>query len=127
MHEPFRIDLPETVLDDLAARLEHARPPSPPILDGGESAETIKRIEELVAYWRSGYDWRAQERRLNAFPQFRAPVDGGGVHFLHVRGTGPNPPPLLLPNGWPTSVVEDLAALGPRAAPAADRGGPLDS
>src|SRR4051812_731353 len=127
MHEPFRIDLPETVLDDLAARLEHARPPSPPILDGGESAETIKRIEELVAYWRSGYDWRAQERRLNAFPQFRATVDGVGIHFLHVRGTGPNPQPLLLANGWPSSFVEYPEVLGPLTDPAAYGGDPEDA
>jgi pimeloyl-ACP methyl ester carboxylesterase len=127
MSEPFRIDLPDTVLDDLAARLEHARLPSPPILEGGESAETVKRIEELVAYWRSGYDWRAQERRLNAFPHYRATVDGVGIHFIHVRGTGPNPLPLLLANGWPSSFVEYLGVLGPLTDPAAYGGDPGDA
>src|SRR4051812_14218334 len=127
MHEPFRIDLPETVLDDLAARLEHARPPSPPILDGGETPETLKRIEELVAYWRSGYDWRAQERRLNALPHHRTTVDGVGIHFIHVRGAGPDPLPLLLANGWPSSFVEYLGVLDRLADPAAYGGDPADA
>jgi pimeloyl-ACP methyl ester carboxylesterase len=127
MHEPFRIDLPDEVLDDLAARQKRARVPSPPIIDGGESAETIKRIEELVAYWRSGYDWREQERRLNAFPHYRAAVDGVGIHFLHVRGTGSNPLPLLLANGWPSSFVEYLGVLGPLTDPAAYGGDPEDA
>jgi pimeloyl-ACP methyl ester carboxylesterase len=127
MPEPFRIDLPDAVLDDLAARLDHARPPAPPVTGGGESAETIKRIDELVAYWRTGYDWRAQERRLNAFPHYRATVDGVGLHFLHVRGTGPDPQPLLLANGWPSSFVEYLGVLGPLTDPAAYGGDPGDA
>ncbi|MDN3358420.1 epoxide hydrolase family protein [Actinomadura sp. DC4] len=127
MPEPFRIEVPDTVLDDLARRLEHARAPSPPILGGGESAATIARVEELVAYWRSGYDWRAQERRLNAFPQHRATVDGVGIHFVHVPGVGPDPLPLLLANGWPSSFVEYLGVLGPLTDPAAYGGDPRDA
>jgi pimeloyl-ACP methyl ester carboxylesterase len=125
--EPFRIALPQASLDDLAGRLERARVPSPPILDGGESAETIQRVEELVAYWRTGYDWRAQERRLNALPHHRATVDGVPIHFLHVRGAGPDPLPLLLTNGWPSSFVEYLGVLGPLTDPAAHGGDPRDA
>jgi len=127
MPDPFRIDVPEAVLDDLAARLKHARPPSPPLLDGGEGAETIKRVEELVAYWRDGYDWRAQERRLNALPQRRALVDGVAIHFVHLPGNGPDPLPLLLANGWPSSFVEYAGVLGPLTDPAAYGGDPADA
>src|SRR3569833_2928993 len=127
MPDPFRIDVPEAVLDDLAARLKHARPPSPPLLDGGEGAETIKRVEELVAYRRDGYDWRAQERRLNALPQRRALVDGVAIHFVHLPGNGPDPLPLLLANGWPSSFVEYAGVLGPLTAPAACGGDPADA
>ncbi|NEA30578.1 epoxide hydrolase family protein [Streptomyces sp. SID13031] len=110
---PFQIQVPDSVLDDLRARLQAARPATPAILDGGETPELIERIEGLLAYWRDGYDWRAEERRLNKFPQFRATVDGVGLHFLHVRGSGPDPLPLLLTNGWPSSFVEYLAVLEP--------------
>jgi pimeloyl-ACP methyl ester carboxylesterase len=125
--DPFRIDIADTVLDDLAARLERTRLPSPPIPGGGEAAETVRRIEELIAYWRDGYDWRAQERRLNAVPQYRATVDGAGIHFLHIPGSGPDPLPLLLTNGWPSSFVEYLAVIGPLTDPAAHGGDPADS
>ncbi|HEY5988129.1 MAG TPA: epoxide hydrolase [Streptosporangiaceae bacterium] len=124
--EPFRIAVADAVLDDLAARLERARVPSPPILDGGETAETIRRIEQLVAHWRGGYDWRAQERRLNAFPHYRAVVDGVGIHFIHVPGAGPDPLPLLLTNGWPSSFVEYLGVLDRLADPAAHGGDATD-
>jgi pimeloyl-ACP methyl ester carboxylesterase len=124
---PFRIDVSDAVLGDLAARLARARLPRPPVLDGGESAETIERIEELVAQWRDGYDWRAQERRLNEYPQFRASVDGVGLHFLHVPGQGSSPLPLLLTNGWPSSFVEYLGVVRQLADPAAHGGDPADA
>jgi pimeloyl-ACP methyl ester carboxylesterase len=125
--EPFRIAIADEVLDDLAARLERTRIPAPPILDGGESAKMIVEIEDLVDYWRTGYDWRAQERRLNEFPHYRANVDGIGIHFIHVRGKGPNPMPLLLANGWPSSFVEYLGVLGHLTDPAAYGGDPHDA
>lgn len=125
--EEFRIDVPDDVLDDLAARLARSRPPATPVRDGGESTETITRIEELVAYWRDGYDWRAAERRLNAYPHHRATVDGAGLHFLHVPGKGPDPLPLLLSNGWPSSFVEYLPVLQALTDPAAAGGDPADS
>ncbi|GAA1708106.1 epoxide hydrolase [Fodinicola feengrottensis] len=87
--------------------------PAPPVLDGGETADTISRIEELVRYWRDSYDWRRQEKRLNAFPQFRSST---GLHYLRIPGTGRDPLPLLLTNGWPSSFVEYLNVLGPLSA-----------
>ena len=131
---PFQIAIPDGVLDDLARRLTAARlPPRQGVPDGepgdpaGEDGEVIERIAGLVAYWRDGYDWRAQERRLNAVPQFRAEVDGVGLHFLHVRGAGPGPMPLLLCNGWPSSMVEYLGVLSLLTGPAAHGDDPADS
>jgi pimeloyl-ACP methyl ester carboxylesterase len=125
--EPFRIAIADEVLDDLATRLERTRIPAPPILDGGESVKMIVDIEDLVDHWRDEYDWRAQERRLNEFPHHNATVDGVGIHFLHVRGKGPDPLPLLLANGWPSSFVEYLGVLGPLTDPAAYGGDPRDA
>jgi pimeloyl-ACP methyl ester carboxylesterase len=114
--EPFRIAVPDGVLDDLSARLRARRTVTPPILGGLESLATIAEIERLVAYWADGFDWRTQEVRLNAIPQFRATIDGVGLHFVHVRGAGPNPTPLLLTNGWPSSFIEYARVLEPLAA-----------
>jgi pimeloyl-ACP methyl ester carboxylesterase len=114
--EPFRIEVADGVLDDLSARLRARRTVSPPIQGGLESLATIAEIDRLVAYWADGFDWRAQEARLNAIPQFRATIDGVGLHFVHVRGDGPNPTPLLLTNGWPSSFIEYAGVLEPLAA-----------
>jgi pimeloyl-ACP methyl ester carboxylesterase len=131
---PFQIAVADPVLDDLARRLAGARlPPRQGVPDGepgdpaGEDEAVIGRIGGLLAYWRDRYDWGAQERRLNAVPQFRAEVDGVSLHFLHVPGAGPDPLPLLLCNGWPSSVVEYLGVLPLLADPAADGGDPADS
>jgi pimeloyl-ACP methyl ester carboxylesterase len=122
--EPFHIAVPDEVLDDLAARLARSR--TPPRFDGPESG-TTERIAELIGHWRTGYDWRAHERRLNAVPQHRAVVDGVGIHFIHVRGAGPDPMPLLLTNGWPSSFVEYLGVLDLLTDPAAHGGDPADA
>jgi pimeloyl-ACP methyl ester carboxylesterase len=127
---PFRIDIADEVLADLAARLRHARrPPAQTGSDGTpfETAALLGRIDELVAYWRDGYDWRAHERRINAVPQYLTTVDGTGLHFVHVPGRGPDPLPLLLCNGWPSSMLEYLDVLGPLTDPAAHGGDPADS
>ena len=131
---PFQVAVPDEVLDDLARRLAAARlAPQQTVADrepgdpAGEEEATIERIVQLLAYWRDGYDWRAQERRLNAVPQFRAKVDGVGLHFLYMPGTGPDPLPLLLCNGWPSSVVEYLGVLPGLTDPAAYGGDPRDS
>src|SRR3954452_12903409 len=87
---PFRVAVPDGVLDDLAARLARTRrPPGQRVTDSDpgeqpdEADETLDRIAQLVEYWRDSYDWRAQERRINAVPQYRTTVDGVGLHFLH--------------------------------------------
>jgi pimeloyl-ACP methyl ester carboxylesterase len=131
---PFQIAIPDSVLDDLARRLAGARLPPPqsvpdrePGDPAGEDDEVIDRIAGLLAYWGDGYDWRAQERQMNAVPQFRATVDGVGLHFLHVPGSGPDPMPLLLCNGWPSSMVEYLGILSLLTDPAAHGDDPADS
>ena len=79
-------------------------------------------LKDLVQYWLSEFDWRAQEARLNKFPQFKVPLHGIDLHYLHVTGTGPNPYPLLLSHGWPTSVF-DFLELIPRLTDPARFGG----
>src|SRR5439155_1136699 len=84
-------------------------------------------LRELVAYWRERFDWRAAEARLNALPQFRARVGGLGIHFIHVRGVGPAPLPLVITHGWPGSVAEFVEIIGPLTDPARHGGDPADA
>lgn len=74
-------------------------------------------LKSLVDYWRDKYDWRAQERRLNQFDQFKTAIDGVDIHFIHQRSKQPNARPLLLLNGWPSSIVEYTKVIGPLTDP----------
>ena len=132
--EGFRIAVPDETLADLNDRLRRTRrppeqtgPDGPPGSRPHEDDATMRRIAELIERWRDGYDWRALEARINAVPQYRITVDGVGLHVLRVPGVGPDPLPLLLLNGWPSSVVEYLEVLLPLADPAAFGGDPADS
>jgi pimeloyl-ACP methyl ester carboxylesterase len=115
---PFRIDIPQETLDDLQDRLARVRwtDDAPGGDDGyGISSATVKA---LVGYWRDGYDWRAWEAKLNAYPQFTTEIDGQNIHFLHVRSAVPDALPLILTHGWPGSVVEFLDLIEPLTNPA---------
>lgn len=106
MIEPFRIQVPDGVLRDLRERILRTRWPDEIGGSGWEYGTSLHYLRELLDYWANGFDWRAQESFLNSFQHFRAVVDGRGLHFLHERGRGPDPLPLLLPHGWPSSFCE---------------------
>jgi hypothetical protein len=101
---PFRIDIPQADLDDLRARLARTRWPAQLPGEGWSRGVPVGYLEELADYWRTGYDWRAREAELNAFPQFTTTIDGQRIHFLHVRSPEPDALPLVLGHGWPKSV-----------------------
>ncbi len=124
---PFRIAIPDAALSDLRERLARTRFPDEMPGSGWEYGTELGYLRELVAYWRDAYDWRAAEARLNALPQFRAEVGGLGIHFIHVRGRGPAPLPLVITHGWPGSVLEFERILGPLTDPAAHGGDPGDA
>jgi len=125
--EPFRITVPEAVLEDLQQRLARTRFPDQ-VNDGNWSYGTdLAYLQELIEYWRTTYDWRAAERALNQFRQFRTVVDGLGLHFIHQPGVGPNPLPLLISHGWPGSIVEFTKIIGPLTDPVRYGGDPADA
>jgi epoxide hydrolase len=125
--EPFVIDIPQAQLDDLDRRLAATRWPDELPGAGRQYGVPLGELRDLVAYWRDGYDWRRQERRLNAVPQFTTRIDGQLVHFLHVRSARPDALPLILTHGWPGSVLEFLGVIGPLTDPAAHGGDPADA
>ena len=116
---PFRIDVPDSVLDDLRERLDRTRWPDAIPETGWDYGADIAYVRELCDYWRNEYDWRAQEAALNAWAQFLCEVDGVDIHYWHVRGQGPNPHPLILTHGWPGSMFEFLQLIGPLTDPTA--------
>ena len=125
--EPFRIDVPDAELDDLRQRLEVASWPERETVDDWSQGVPLDYMKELCAYWATGYDWRATEARLNGLPQFRAEIDGLGIHLLHVRSPHPDALPLVITHGWPGSIVEFLKVIGPLTDPAAHGGDPADA
>ncbi|MEU8896246.1 epoxide hydrolase family protein [Nocardia sp. NPDC048505] len=123
----FHLDIPQQQLDDLRRRLDNARLPAPLPGDDWDTGVPTAWLRELVDYWRTGYDWRAQEAKLNAHPQFTTEIDGQTIYFLHIRSAEPTAVPLLLTHGWPGSVVEFLDLIGPLTDPAAHGGDPSDA
>ncbi|MCM2466700.1 epoxide hydrolase family protein [Methanoculleus oceani] len=99
--QSFTIAVPETTLDDLRQRLANTRWPDDGA--GWEYGTALPYMKDLVDYWEHRYDWRRHEAYLNRFAQFRTEVNGVGIHFIHERGRGPEPTPLLLLHGWPDS------------------------
>jgi microsomal epoxide hydrolase len=128
--EPFRIAVPDAVLADLRERLARTRFPDE--IPGSEWSygTNLAWLRELVEWWRERYDWRNAEAELNRFAQFRARLDGFGgraIHFIHEKGVGPQPLPLVITHGWPGSVAEFTAIIGPLTDPAAHGGDPADA
>ena len=124
---PFTIFVPDAVLADLKARLAIARFPDSLQGDGWIHGTDIGYVKQLVAYWRDRFDWRAQERALNAFEQFTTNIDGLTIHFIHRRSKQPNAFPLLITHGWPGSFVEFTKIIGPLTDPVAHGGRPEDA
>jgi microsomal epoxide hydrolase len=125
--QPFRIDIAQSVLDDLQTRLARVRWPDEPPLAPWGSGTSLEYMQELMDYWRERFDWRAQEAKLNAFAQFTVPLAGIDVHFIHEQGKGPAPVPLLLSHGWPGSVFEFHKIIPLLTDPARFGGDPADA
>lgn len=126
--KPFTIDIPQADIDDLRDRLTRTRWTNRQLPDvGWDRGVPTEALKELVGYWAEGYDWRAQEARMNSFPQFTTEIDGTNVHFLHVRSPEPDAFPLILTHGWPGTFAEYLDVIGPLTDPRSHGGDPADA
>ncbi|MFJ1760881.1 epoxide hydrolase family protein [Amycolatopsis sp. NPDC088138] len=126
MVEPFRVPLDEADVADLRERLRQTRWPEAETVDDWSQGAPLSYVQDLCRFWGEEYDF-GFAARVNAFPQFRATVDGVGVHFLHVRSPEPDALPLVLTHGWPGSVLEFLDVLGPLTDPREHGGDPADA
>lgn len=125
--EPFEVSIPQETLDDLRTRLANTRWPDEVSGAGWDYGTNLGYLKELVGYWVNGFDWREQEEAINSLSHFRAEVDGFGLHFIHERGEGPNPMPLLLAHGWPDSFFRFHKLIPMLTHPASYGGDPADS
>lgn len=124
---PFRIDVPDADLTDLAERLTRTRWPEAETVDDWSQGVPLAYLRDVCQYWADGYDWRATEARLNLLPQFRTVIDGLAIHFLHVRSPHPGALPLVLTHGWPGSIIEFLEVIAPLTDPVTHGGDAADA
>jgi pimeloyl-ACP methyl ester carboxylesterase len=113
----FRVNVPEADLVDLRRRLAATRWPDKETVSDASQGVQLARLQKLVRYWATDYDWRRAEATLNALPQFTTTIDGVDIHFIHVRSRHPNALPLVIAHGWPGSVFEQIKLIGPLTDP----------
>ena len=114
---PFRAHISDEAITDLRRRLQMTRwPDKETVADASQGAQLAK-VQELVRYWGTNYDWRKGEAKLNSYPQFKTTIDGVDIHFIHVRSRHPNALPLIITHGWPGSVFEQIKLIGPLTDP----------
>jgi quercetin dioxygenase-like cupin family protein len=119
---PFQVRIPNAALADLRRRLQATRWPEMETVEDRSQGVRLAKLQELVRYWATDYDWRKVEARLNALPQFVTEIDGLDIHFIHVRSKHPNAMPLIVTHGWPGSIIEQLKIIAPLTDPTAHRG-----
>ncbi|MFL5738357.1 MAG: epoxide hydrolase family protein [Actinomycetota bacterium] len=119
---PFRVDVPQEALDDLRRRIGATRWPRSELVQDRSQGVQLAAMQELARYWAGDYDWRTNESRLNALPQFTTEIDGLNVHFIHVRSKHDDALPLIMTHGWPGSIIELLETIGPLTDPTAHGG-----
>lgn len=124
---PYTLAIPDAALADLAQRLANARWADALDSDSWADGTNPAYLARVISHWRERFDWRAQEQRLNRLPQFITEVDGQGIHFIHQRGRGPAPLPLVITHGWPGSFIEIEPLLPLLADPAAHGGDAADA
>jgi pimeloyl-ACP methyl ester carboxylesterase len=127
MIEPFTVAVDDAVLDDLQERLAATRWAPEVANDDWRYGTNGAYLRELVSYWQDGYDWRRHEREINLFRHFKTTIDGVPIHFIHERGKGPAPLPLIMSHGWPWTFWDLHKVIRKLADPAAFGGDPRDA
>ncbi|TWF54440.1 epoxide hydrolase family protein [Neorhizobium alkalisoli] len=124
---PFRINVPDEDISDLKLRLARTRWPNTLDAASWEDGTSLAFLQKLVHQWSHRFDWRAEEARLNQLPHFKTEIAGLDIHFIHKRGTGPAPMPLVLTHGWPGSFTEFERIIPLLTDPGAHGGDPADA
>ena len=116
---PYTVQIPRAALDDLRRRIAATRWPDRETVTDPSQGVQLEKLQQLVRYWGTDYDWRKAEAKLNALPQFVTTIDGVDIYFIHVRSRHANALPVIITHGWPGSVIEQLKLIGPLTDPTA--------
>lgn len=116
---PFRANIPNTEIAEMRRRIKATRWPDKEPVDNDSQGAQLARLQELVRYWGTGYDWRRAEAKLNSYPQFVTKIDGVDIHFIHVRSKQKNAMPVVITHGWPGSIFEQIKLIEPLTDPTA--------
>ena len=119
---PFRVHVPDEQLADLRRRILATRWPDRETVSDQSQGAPLDKLQQLVHYWGTGYNWRKLEAKLNALPQFISTIDGVDIHFIHIRSKHSNALPVIVTHGWPGSIVEQLKIIDPLTNPTATWG-----
>ena len=111
MIQPFSVNIPQPILDDLKLRLKQVRWPDEITDSGWNYGSNLSYMKELTEYWQHTFDWRKIENEINAYPNFTAEINGHQIHFLHIRGIGKRSVPLIITHGWPGSFLEMMKLI----------------
>lgn len=125
--QPFKIEVPSNILNDLHTRIDNTRWPDQLPGTGWDYGVPTDYIKNITNYWRHQYDWRKWEARINQYPQFITEIDGQQIHFLHVISPEPTATPIIVTHGWPGSIVEFLDIIEPLSNPVAHGGKASDA
>jgi pimeloyl-ACP methyl ester carboxylesterase len=116
---PFHINVPEEQLVDLRRRIEATKWPDRELVTDSTQGVQLATMQKLAHYWATDYNWRKEEAKLNALPQFVTTIDGVDIHFIHVRSRNANALPIIITHGWPGSIIEQTKIIGPLTDPTA--------
>jgi pimeloyl-ACP methyl ester carboxylesterase len=114
---PFQVNISNADLKDLRKRIQATRWPDKETVSDRSQGAPLDKLQELVTYWGTKYNWRKAEDKLNSYPQFKTTIDGLDIHFIHVRSSHPNAMPLIITHGWPGSVFEQIKLIEPLTDP----------
>jgi microsomal epoxide hydrolase len=114
---PFTVDIKDAKIEKIMRRVQEFEWPTAPKGGGWVYGANLDYMKELCAYWLKEFDWKKAEIGLNRFPQFKTKVDGIDIHYIHEKGSGDNPRPLILTHGWPGSTFEFMQVIEPLAHP----------
>jgi pimeloyl-ACP methyl ester carboxylesterase len=116
---PFHINIPEEQLVDLRRRIDATKWPDSELVTDATQGVQLATMQKLAHYWATEYNWRKEEAKLNALPQFVTTIDGVDIHFIHVRSKNANALPIIITHGWPGSIIEQIKIIGPLTDPTA--------
>jgi pimeloyl-ACP methyl ester carboxylesterase len=119
---PFKVDVPADAIADLRRRIAATRWPDRETVDDPSQGTQLAKLQELMRYWGTDYNWGRTQAKLNALPQFMTNIDGVDIHFIHVRSRHQNALPVIITHGWPGSIIEQLKVIGPLTDPTAHGG-----